>query len=196
METKDIQDKDKPKYSGNIIPDHEFDGIQELDNPPPPWLMYIFYISIIFSAVYWLHYHVFDQGALQEEEYANEVEKFEAKYAEVKAEKEATFKIELLSDEADLSSGKDLYQKSNCFACHGMNAEGNAIGPNLTDNFAIHGGAIEKVYEVISTGIPAKGMTPFKDQLSSEQILQLSSYIISLQGSNPANAKAPEGEKF
>jgi len=83
----------------------------------------------------------------------------------------------------------------NCFACHGMNGEGNAIGPNMTDEYYLHGCKIQDVVNVIKNGVPAKGMTPYKAQLSDEKIMKVASYILSLRGTKPANAKAPQGEK-
>jgi len=101
----------------------------------------------------------------------------------------------LITDEAVISGYKDLYVK-NCFACHGMLGEGNAIGPNLTDNYFISGGTPEDIYTVIAEGVILKGMQAWKQQLSEEEMVGLTSYVISLQGTNPPNAKAPQGELY
>ncbi len=181
------------KYQkGKLIEGHDFDGIEELDNPPPPWLMYIFYLSIFFSVGYWIYYHMTDAGPSQDEEFSQEmavVEKAEAKrVAEMPpAASEAS------TDPVDLEAGKALYAGKACFACHGMNAEGNAIGPNLTDNSWINGCSFEDVVKIIKNGAPAKGMTPYKDQLTQKQTEQVSSYLLSLVGSAPANAKEAQG---
>ncbi len=195
MEENNEMKVEKKVYKGNVIPGHEFDGIKELDNPPPPWLMWLFYISIFFSIVYWLHFHVLDQGALQEEEYQIEMAKAQERIDAYKSTQEQVT-IELLTAAEDLEEGKKMYNEKACFACHGMNLEGNAVGPNLVDNYWINGGKLEDIVNIIKVGAPAKGMTAFQDQFNDKQLLQLASYIISLQGSNPPNAKDPQGVKY
>lgn len=179
---------------GKVIEGHEFDGIQELDNPPPPWLMYMFYISIIVSVVYWGYYHAFGEGPNQYEEYEMEVAAasaiMDARTAQLPPEATTAS-----TDPADLEAGKALFMAKACFACHGMNGEGNAIGPNLTDDFFIYGCDFESTVKIIKNGAPAKGMTPYEGQLSQKEMEQLATYIASLRGSNPANAKDPQGEK-
>ena len=101
-----------------------------------------------------------------------------------------------LTSAEDLAEGKKQYNEKACFACHGMNLEGNAVGPNLVDEYWIEGGSLEDIIHIIKVGAPAKGMTAFQDQFNDKQLMQLGSYIISLQGSNPANAKEPQGEKY
>lgn len=186
---------DEVKYQqGKVIDGHEFDGIQELDNPPPPWLMYLFYLTVLFSIGYWIYYHMTDSGSLQEEEFNQEM----AVVAKAEAKRVAELppaSTEASTDAADLAAGKELFTGKACFACHGMNGEGNAIGPNLTDTFSIHGCDFTSLITVIKNGVPAKGMTPYKDQLNQEQTEQLASYIVSLVGSKPANAKEPQGDE-
>jgi mono/diheme cytochrome c family protein len=101
----------------------------------------------------------------------------------------------LVTDEAALAEAKGIFSKT-CFPCHGMLGEGNAIGPNLTDNYFISGGLPEDIYTVISEGVPLKGMQSWKQQFSEEQMVGLTSYVISLQGTNPPNAKDPQGDPF
>lgn len=186
---------DEVKYQqGKVIDGHEFDGIQELDNPPPPWLMYLFYLTVLFSIGYWIYYHMTDSGSLQEEEFNQEM----AVVAKAEAKRVAELppaSTEASTDAADLAAGKELFTGKACFACHGMNGEGNAIGPNLTDTFSIHGCDFTSLITVIKNGVPAKGMTPYKDQLNQQQTEQLASYIVSLVGSKPANAKEPQGNE-
>ncbi|NOZ03980.1 MAG: c-type cytochrome, partial [FCB group bacterium] len=102
--------------------------------------------------------------------------------------------ISALTDETSLAKGKEIFAK-NCVACHGPNAEG-LIGPNLTDQYWINGGRFEDIIHVINVGVPAKGMIPWEKTLTADQIQQVASYIVSLQGSNPPNAKAPEGDLY
>ena len=183
--------KEGVKYDG-LPMEHEFDGIQELNNPAPPWLLWMFYITVVVSIGYWLYYHVSDYGELQEAEYLSEMAEADK---EVKANAPKQLELVLLTDDESLTEGKELYATKACATCHGANGEGNAIGPNLTDNYWIHGGDIESVFTVIKNGIPTKGMTPFKGQLNDTKILKVSSYLVAkLKGSNPENPKDPQGE--
>lgn len=179
---------------GKPIEGHEFDGIKELDNPPPSWLMYLFYATIFISVMYWGYYHAFNEGPNQYQEYEMEVAAasaiMDARSAQLPPE--ATIAS---TDPADLEAGKALFMAKACFACHGMNGEGNAIGPNLADDFFIYGCDFESTVKIIKTGAPAKGMTPYEGQLSQKEMEQLATYIGSLRGSNPANAKAAQGEE-
>ena len=176
--------------------EHEFDGIVELDNPTPPWFNWLFYGSIAVAICYMLYYHVFDWGKLQDDEYL--VELMEAKAAKdaylaksgnaidensVKESKEASV----------ISSGMAIY-KTNCEACHGDKGQGT-VGPNLTDDFWLHGGKINNVFKTIKYGVTEKGMISWEKTLSPKQISEVSNYIKSLKGSNPANGKAPQGVK-
>lgn len=171
--------------------DHNYDGIQELDNPPPTWIMAIFYITIAFSIIYGAYYFWLDVGDPQDAKYVKKSELHDAKYQLVN---ESPEEIGLLSEAVDLEEGKAIYKEMNCFTCHGANMEGNAIGPNLVDDASIHGCDFQSIFNVIKNGVPAKGMTPFKAQLSDSRIQKVSSYILSLKGSNPENAKEPQGE--
>lgn len=170
--------------------EHDYDGIKELDNPPPRWIMLLFYITIGWSILYGAYFFWLKQGPSQEEEYAMKSEAHDEKYqiASLSADDLVAF-----TDEATLAEGKQIYTDMGCMACHGMNGEGNAVGPNLTDNYWIHGCKISDLFTVIKNGVPAKGMTPFKSQLSDEKIQKVASYVLSLVGSNPANPKDPQG---
>lgn len=183
-------------HEKKLLLEHSFDGIQELDNPTPPWFNFLFYGTIVFGAFYMLFYHVVSSGNVQEEEYKTEVaiaekakEAYMAKFANSINESNVT----MLTDAAPLAEGKNLYIKY-CLACHGEYGEGK-VGPNLTDEYWLHGGTIANIFHTIAEGVPQKGMISWKKQLNPLQIQQVSSYILSLQGTNPPNAKAPEGEK-
>ncbi len=183
----------KVKYDGKPL-GHEFDGIQELNNPIPPWLLYLWYISVIFSVVYFVYYHVYGLGDLQDAEYERSMAKAEAKL-EKKQNDPGKLAMVVFTDDDNLAVGQKIYQEKLCATCHGALGEGNAIGPNMTDKYWLHGkGTIEDVFNTIKVGVPAKGMTPYKDQLNDEQMLQVSSYIlVKLVGSDPPNAKEPQG---
>lgn len=174
------------------ITDHEYDGIRELDNPPPRWIMAIFYLTIGISIIYGAYYFWLGVGDHQDAEYIAKSAKHEAKY---QLANQSSEDLILLTDAGSVEEGKTIYKEMNCFACHGQNGEGNAIGPNLTDNYWVHGCSFDEVFNIIKNGNPSKGMTAFKAQLSEEKIQKVSSYIFEeLIGSNPANPKDPQGE--
>jgi cytochrome c oxidase cbb3-type subunit 3 len=183
-----------PEENKLLLP-YDFDGIRELDNDPPSWFMYLFYITIFFAVIYIFHFHIFKQGAMQDQEYEEEVAAAKAALQQ-NQDPAAAAAVVAFTDAENLAAGKTIYTEKLCATCHGNLGEGNAIGPNLTDDSWIHGGSYQNILDIITIGAPAKGMTPFKDQLKPEQIAQVSSYVVSLQGSNPANAKAPQGEKY
>ncbi|MGJ5641183.1 cbb3-type cytochrome c oxidase N-terminal domain-containing protein [Formosa sp. S-31] len=178
-----------------IILDHNYDGIRELDNSLPPWWLYAFYISIVFSAVYLLRFEVFN-GASQVDEY--ETELAEAKIAIEAYKKTAKDLVDvntvtLLTDASDLNAGKATFM-TNCVACH-MQDGGGGIGPNLTDDHWILGGGIKNVFHTISEGgRSGKGMIAWKQSLKPAEIAQVASYVLSLQGTSPAKPKEPEGD--
>ncbi|MFV0564789.1 MAG: cbb3-type cytochrome c oxidase N-terminal domain-containing protein [Flavobacteriaceae bacterium] len=183
------------EQEGEIVLDHSYDGIKELDNNLPPWWLYSFYISIIFAAVYLLRYHVFN-GPTQ----INELETTlaDAKLAVEEYKKTAKDLVDvntvtLLTDASDLSAGKAVFD-TNCVACH-MADGGGGIGPNLTDTHWILGGDIKSVFKTVSEGgRSGKGMIAWKQQLKPVEMAQVSSYVLSLKGTTPANPKAPEGD--
>ncbi|MEN8115704.1 MAG: cbb3-type cytochrome c oxidase N-terminal domain-containing protein [Bacteroidota bacterium] len=174
------------------IMDHDYDGIKELDNPPPRWIMMIFYITIGWSILYGAYFFWLKIGDHQDAEYARKSQMHDEKYQIAAV---ATDKMEALTDAASLEEGKVVYTEMACMACHGMNGEGNAIGPNLTDKYSIHGCDFQSVFNIIKNGNPTKGMTAFKGQISDEKIQKVASYVISLVGSDPANAKEPQGDE-
>jgi cytochrome c oxidase cbb3-type subunit 3 len=182
------------KYDGKPF-EHEFDGIQELNNAVPPWLLYFWYITVTFSVIYVAYYHFLGNNVLQDAEYQKDMVVANKNVADQKASS-GEMAMLVLNDDANLAAGAEIYKTKLCVTCHGNLGEGNAIGPNLTDKFWINGkGLITDVFEVIKNGVAAKGMMPYKDQLSEQQILQVSSYVLAkLQGSNPPNAKPPQGE--
>ncbi|MEJ2112352.1 MAG: cbb3-type cytochrome c oxidase N-terminal domain-containing protein [Flavobacteriaceae bacterium] len=178
-----------------IILDHNYDGIRELDNSLPPWWLYSFYISIVFAAVYLLRYHVFNGQ--------NQFQELETEYAEAKIaieEYKKTAKdlvdintVTLLTDLADLKAGQTIFE-TNCIACHKADG-GGGIGPNLTDEYWILGGGIKNVFQTVSEGgRDGKGMIAWKQSLKPAEIAQVSSYVLQFQGTTPAEPKDPEGD--
>lgn len=181
----------------DIMLDHNYDGIKELDNSLPPWWVAMFYITIAFAVVYMSYYHFTDSGASSTEEYEMEMERADkavAAYLATQANLVDETNAEILSDEQSIASGKTVYD-ANCAACHGMLGEGG-VGPNMTDNYWIHGGDIKDVFRTVKYGVPEKGMIAWKAQLNAKDIHQVSSYILTLQGTNPPNAKEPQGDLY
>lgn len=173
--------------------DHDYDGIHEFDNDLPPWWKYAFYATILFAISYVLYYHVAKTGPLQGDEYAAEMQQAALLVAAAPDDPNRLTTYASLMAPADLSSGQALFA-TNCAPCHGAAAEGK-VGPNLTDEYWLHGGEVNHIYKTIKFGVASKGMVAWKGKLSGKQILQVSSYILSLQGTRPANAKPPQGEK-
>ncbi|RYE20634.1 MAG: c-type cytochrome [Sphingobacteriales bacterium] len=180
----------------DLIIAHDYDGIQELDNPTPGWFMGLFYTSIAAAIIYLLVYHVFELAPLQDQEYVNEMtiaNKEKEAYLAKSADRVDENTVKLSADAAVLASGQAIYTQ-NCMPCHGDKAQG-MVGPNLTDDYWLHGGKITDVFKTIKYGVQAKGMPNWEKQLSPKQIADVASFIKSLHGTNPANAKEAQGEK-
>ena len=178
-----------------VATDHEYDGIRELDNNLPPWWLAGFYISIAFAVIYLLRYHVFQTAPLSAEELKIELAEAEAatqEYLKNAANLVDESSVEMLNDESRLLAGGQIFTK-NCAVCH-ANDGGGGVGPNLTDAYWIHGNDIKDVFKTVKYGVPAKGMIPWKDQLSAAEMQEVASYVLSLQGTTPANPKEPQGD--
>ena len=179
-----------------LIMEHTYDGIAELDNPTPPWFMYLFYMTIIFGVIYGVYYHVYLDGNIQETEYKTEVaaaEKVREAYMKQFANSVNEDNVVVVKEAKDLTEGSQIYS-TNCVACHGDKGQGG-VGPNLTDKFWIHGGGIKDLFKTITHGIPEKGMIAWEKTLNPLQIQKVASYILTLQGTNPSGAKEPQGEE-
>lgn len=180
---------------GEIILDHNYDGIRELDNKLPPWWVWMFYATIVFGVIYLARFHVFGDYT-QDEEYVTEVALAEAEIEEYKKNAKDLVDVntvKLLTDASDLSAGKAIFE-TNCVACH-MADGGGGIGPNLTDQNWILGGGIKNVFNTISEGgRDGKGMVAWKNVLKPAEMAQVASYLLTFQGTTPANPKAPEGD--
>ena len=174
--------------------DHNYDGIHEFDNDLPPWWKYGFYATILFAVAYMGYYHVGRNGGqLQGAEYAAEMQQAALLVATTSDDPNLLTTYQPLTVAAELSTGKGIFA-TNCAPCHGASGEGK-VGPNLTDEYWMHGGEVNHVYKTIKFGVTSKGMVAWKGKLSGKQILQVSSYVLSLKGTKPANAKPPQGEK-
>ena len=178
----------------DIMLDHDYDGIKELDNALPPWWKYGFYITIFVAIFYILKFEVWHTGMNPTEEYNTEMAaakiETEAYLASMKENVDENSVVML--DAAGIAIGKTLYTKT-CVACHSPTGAGG-VGPNLTDNYAIHGATIQDIFKTIKYGWPDKGMQAWQSNYSPVEMQQLASYVKSLINTNVADGKAPQGD--
>ncbi|GGA73892.1 cytochrome c oxidase subunit III [Flavobacterium palustre] len=178
-----------------LLLNHDYDGIKELDNNLPPWWVYSFYACIVFAAIYLVRFEILGADN-QEMELKKELAQAKIEVAEymknapdLMDEKTVT----QLTDPADLAIGKTTFE-TNCAACHKADG-GGQIGPNLTDDHWILGGGVKNIFHTITNGgRDGKGMIAWKGTLKPKEIQKVASYILSLRGSNPKDAKEAEGD--
>jgi cytochrome c oxidase cbb3-type subunit 3 len=175
---------------------HDYDGIRELDNRLPPWWLYGFYLCIIFAVIYLWRFHVTHTGPSSVEEFNREMAIAEKQKEEFlkKAANNIDENSVVMMDAAAIAAGQALYI-TNCAACHGKQGEGT-VGPNLTDDYWLHGGSINDIFKTIKYGVPEKGMRAWQEDLSPVKIAQISSFIKSIHGSNPPNPKEKQGDLY
>lgn len=187
--------------------DHDYDGIKEYDNPLPQWWLWLFYGTIVFSAVY-IPYIVMGFGPSSAEEYQRELAAARAApppaaqpapgVPAAPGQPPAVAAVvagpSLEGNAAAIAAGKEVYV-ANCAPCHGPQGQG-VIGPNLTDNFWLHGNTWNDIVSTVTNGVPDKGMIAWKTTLNPEKIRQVSAYVMSLKGTNPPNPKPPQGIEY
>ena len=194
--TSEHTDQQQEYTEQDHLLDHNYDGIQEYDNPLPRWWLALFWATIIFTPLYILYFH-FGGGMLEIERYDQEMIAFYDKQAEqLLALGEITEQtlVDLTADPSMMNGGKKIYQ-AKCATCHGMFGEGG-IGPNLTDEYWIHGGQFMDVYKTVREGVPAKGMLAWERQLRPAELMAVSSFVGTMLGTDPPNPKAPQGDNF
>jgi cytochrome c oxidase cbb3-type subunit 3 len=177
-----------------LLLDHNYDGIQELDNNLPRWWVWLFYITIIFAAAYLVYYHVARVGDLSAAEYAKEMKAGELiKNAAMGKFESSIATLQPSTDAAVLDNGRQIYAKF-CAPCHRADG-GGLVGPNLTDDYWIHGSAFVDNVKIIWDGVPAKGMITWKTVLKPDEIYSVASYIYTLRGAKLATpGKLPENQ--
>lgn len=176
---------------------HDYDGIGELDNPVPPWWRYGFILSMLVSVIYVWRYDIAQSAPNQYEELAMKQAAAEVAIQEYLANSANNVDentVTLLTEPADLAAAQTVFI-NNCAACH-ANDGGGLVGPNLTDDYWLHGGSLKDVFKVIKYGVTEKGMKSWKDDLTPKQIAQLASYIMTLKGTTPAEPKEPQGQIY
>lgn len=169
--------------------DHEYDGIQELDNNLPLWWLWTFFAAIIFSFIYWIHYSFSGDGPSLDQELDAGMAKIERQRSEAAKQGAGTE----VTPEQLAAKGKELFMV-NCSSCHKADG-GGSVGPNLTDGFWIHGNTSEDITQVVQDGVLAKGMPPWKDVLKPGDIQSVVAFIETMKNTNVKNGKAPQGEK-
>lgn len=180
----------------DIMLDHDYDGIKELDNSLPPWWKYGFYLTIVTGVIYLWYYHAGGNGPSSYDEFVAEVqvgEEAKAAYLAKSANNVDENTVKML-DAAGIAAGGVLFEQM-CAACHAKDG-GGGVGPNLCDEYWLHGGSVQDIFKTIKYGWPDKGMKSWKDDYSPNQIAQITSYVKSLQGSKPAAPKDKQGELF
>jgi cytochrome c oxidase cbb3-type subunit 3 len=202
--TESFWDRMRKKYwedavpierEGEIISHHDFDGIRELDNRLPPWWVNMFILTIIWAVGYMFYYHWGGDGPSSIEEYNMEMEQAKKQQAVALAGMANTVdesNVTALTESGALGEGQLIF-KNVCAACHGQGGEGT-VGPNMTDEYWIHGGGIKNIFKTIKYGVPEKGMISWQSQLSPSDMQKVASYILTLEGTNPPNPKEPQGE--
>jgi len=184
----------------NLDLNHNYDGIRELDNHLPPWWKWLFYVTIIWSAIYLVIYNITFSLPSSLEEYDNELVQADVNKKVYLASQPAS-----VIDEANLvfepdpqiiADGKKVFTANNCASCHGIDGGGNAIGPNLTDQYWIKGGGIKNIFAALKNGSLEKGMPAWGNVMPPKDLRDVAFYVMSLQGTSPLSPKAPQGDLY
>lgn len=175
--------------------EHDYDGIREYDNPLPGWWSWIFVATIVFSAGYYLYYQI-GPGPSVIAQYEREMSEYARQQASLAPPPAAPGAAEdtlraLMKDAKAMATGKEMFGV-RCMPCHGPEGQG-IIGPNLADDYWLHGRTLADIRRTIHDGVPDKGMIPWKDQLKPAEIDTLTAYVSTLAGTNPPNPKPPQG---
>lgn len=181
---------DKQRHEPKVM-EHEYDGIQEYDNPMPRWWLLTFYATIIFSVIYYFNVGPVGNGKGRIADYEADMAAFAAAHPAPTGGPSVDRLLAMTKDAKEVEEGKEVFTK-NCVSCHRADG-GGLIGPNLADDYWIHGAAVDSIYTTVTTGVLAKGMPPWGKMLKPEDLERVVAYVVTLRGSNPANPKAPQG---
>lgn len=180
--------------------EHSYDGIRELDNHLPPWWKWLFYGSMVWAVVYFFLFHVSSSLPLSLDEYKHElalaeeeVRKHKASQPQSEVDENA---LTYTADAVTIEKGKSVFTNNNCGGCHRGDGGGNSIGPNLTDEYWLHGGEVKNIFLTIKNGVVEKGMPAWGKSMSPQDVRDVTFFVMSLQGTNPPDSKAPQGEIF
>ena len=187
---------DRPSSPDDGVVVHEYDDIQECDNQLPRWWLYTLFGTCIFAAGYWLYYHSYAKAPLPSQEYAAaKAEQLAKEAEELKAAGEVTpeLLIKLSKDPGTVDQGAKIFANA-CVTCHAEGGKGS-VGPNLTDDYWLHGGKPEEIYKIVREGFLAKQMPAWGKQLGEAKTRSVVAYVLSVKGTNAAGDKAPQGEK-
>jgi len=175
--------------------DHEYDGIQEFDNPTPRWWTWIFWASVAFALLYWWNPGHMISGRGRIADYQLAMADAERRWPKPPSGAEDAIALAaLVRDPSALAMGKATFA-TNCVVCHRADG-GGVIGPNLTDEYWLHGGTLPEIYKTIYDGVLEKGMPAWGKVFKPADVNALAAFVSTLRGSNPANARAPEGTKI
>jgi len=188
---KDSRENKNFASTNDRLIEHSYDGIQEYDNPMPRWWLLSFAGTIIFSVIYLFNVGPVGNGKGRVADYEDDMKAFAAAHPAPTGAVSADLLLAMVKDKEEVHEGGETY-KTYCASCHRMDG-GGLIGPNLTDNAWIHGGQITDIHQTLVNGVLEKGMPSWSKLLKPEQLNQVVAYVVSLQGSNPENPKAPQG---
>ncbi|MHB1095255.1 MAG: cbb3-type cytochrome c oxidase N-terminal domain-containing protein [Gemmatimonadaceae bacterium] len=174
--------------------EHAYDGIQEYDNPLPTWWKWIFYATILVVPIYMWDPMGIGVGPGKEQAYTEQMAAFTAAHPKAAGTYTDDQVAAFAKDPAKVEAGKVVYT-TYCVPCHRPDG-GGLIGPNLTDDFWIHGGKPTEIMKTVVEGVLAKGMPNWGKMLKPDQVEGVVGYVQTLHGTNPANPKAPEGAKY
>jgi cytochrome c oxidase cbb3-type subunit 3 len=178
-----------------LLTKHEYDGIRELDNPLPSWWLGTFFVTIIFSFLYFIHLHLTPDNLIEDEYAAAVKAQAELQTSNPVAAPDEKALAAAANSPHEVAEGKAHFQ-ALCVACHGANGQGG-IGPNLTDRFWLHGqGQLSDLAKIIGGGVLEKGMPAWGQVLKADEVIEVAAFVRTLQGTNPAGAKAPQGTEI
>lgn len=181
-----------PNAEQDRLLDHAYDGIQEFDNPMPRWWVWIFWATIVFSLLYWIDIGGYMRGPGRIADYNTSIAEAEKRFPKATGPADAAMLAALVKDQNALATGKTVFA-TNCAVCHRADGGGN-IGPNLTDEYWLHGGTLPEIHKTIVEGVLTKGMPNWGKMLPPDQVNAVTAYVASLYDSHPANPKAPQGD--